>query len=1154
VPEKGTDETAALDTLWWEAVGPPETPDDVTEGFVTLGGYSLAAARLVAEVRDRVGVDLPLTMLLRDNASLTDVRAFVAAQSASDAKAGATPISVDAGAAQASWQAETTAATAGGAAETVAAAGDDGRATADGQVELPPSLRRLWLIDRLHPEASAYNVIAAWSLRGSLDADRLRGALADVVARHEALRAEVDASDPLRPMLRYRDTAVPEFDVRDVTAPIDVGAVVREVGEKPLPTGRAPLLRAELRRVGDEALLVLCLHHMVGDQRSVDVVAADLAEAYRARADGDAPRWGAPASYRRYADAERALVGGPLWRKHLDYWRALLAEPPPNRPLPFGLPAPATPSLRGGLHAAGLDAEASERLRRFARDNGVTPATVFLAGLALVVSTWTGDDRIVVGIPVSRRTEVTEQDVVGFLVETLPVLLEPLDGADAGTLLHHVRDRYLAAMAHAGPTFDAIVEALDVPARPFGSPLFRVWFNDLTRGAPPPDCPEVEVVPRPTSGHAALFDVNAYVHGDGDGYLLHLVHAIDRVRDDVAAELAAQWVLALRLLADTPARPPRDLSLRTDVIGTAPEPVTAAAPRRDGGTVRTPFGELGAPELEAAVADVTARLRAAGAGPGDVVEIQARRAGGLAVALLAARRAVAVAALVDADTPETLRDERRARLRPAAVLNVAADTTAGVEITATGVTPRNLPGASHILFTTGTGGRAAAVVTSRTALRAALDWYHATFTPTADDVVALLAGVGHDPVLRDLLVPLESGGLLAVPDENVLGEPRALLEFLYTNGVTILHGTPALLELVVAGFAGAPWLRLDRLRLVISSGAALTGGVVAGLRRFTDAAVVNGYGTTETPQIAAYHRVETDDAGVVPLGRGAGGNELLVLDRDGAVAAVGRLGDIVVRGPGLADGYLDDDRGGRFVTDGPGVRTFRTGDLGRRDPSGLVHFAGRGDRQLAVDGFRVAPEEIEAAALRFPGLRQAAAGLIDSPAGPVLTLRVVPSDGAEPDLDALRRHLRGSLPRHAVPRNVATVSRLHTNANHKVLLVPLSPSPSGRSAAGDDDAAWLLALLREVVGRDVGPDENFFDAGLTSMTLLRLHAKIIENIPDPLPPTTLFAYPSAGALARHLGGREPLDRRRRRSVDLGQVSAEAQERREARRRRTSGTL
>ena len=1145
MPQLGTDETAAaLDTLWWAAVGPPETPDDATEGFVTLGGYSLAAARLLAQVRDRTGVDLPLTMLLRDNASLAEVRDFVGARMSATTQTVAAPAEAD--------------------------------PPASDLVELPPSLRRLWLIDRLHPEASAYNVIGAWRLRGALDSDRLRAALADVVARHEALRAEVDPSDPLHPMLRYRDTAVPELTVRDEAGPLDVQGTIREVGERAVPTDRAPLLRAELRRVGDDALLVLCLHHMVGDQRSVDVVAADWAEAYRARTDGDTPRWAAPASYRRYADAERALVDSPLWREHLDFWRTQLADPPPDRALPFGLPAPATPSLRGGLHAIVLDPAASQALRRFARDNGVTPAMVFLAGLALLVAGWTGDERAVVGVPVSRRTEVAEQDIVGFLVETLPVPLEPLAGGDAGILLRHVRDRYLAAMAHAGPTFDAIVAELDLPARPFGSPLFRVWFNDLTQGAPPPRIPGVTMTALPTSGHAALFDVNAYVHPDGDGYLLHLVHARDRIRDDVAEHLTAQWVAALHALIDTPGRPPGELSLRTDDVRPPVEPVAEAAPR-DGGpvraTLRTPFGELGPRELEAAVADTAARIVAAGAGADDVVEVQARRAGGLAVALLAARRAGTVAALVDADAPAPLRDERRALLRPAAVLTVDADSPAGVEVTAAGPgRPRRLDAASHVLFTTGTGGRPAAVVTSRAALRTALDWYHATFAPSAADVVALLAGVGHDPVLRDLLVPLEAGGRLVVPPAHVLGEPRALLELLHTNAVTILHATPQLLELLVAGFAGASWLRLDQLRLVVSAGAPLTGGVVAGLRRLTGAAIVNAYGTTETPQIAAYHRVADTgeaagvDPGVLPLGRGAGGNELLVVDGDGAIAAVGRLGEIVVRGPGLADGYLDGHPNDRFHTEEPGVRAFRTGDLGRRDPDGLVHFAGRSDRQLAVDGFRVAPEEIEAAALRFPGVRQAAAGLVDTPAGPVLTLHAVPDEGAEPDLDALRRHLRGRLPRYAVPSSVAVVSRLHTNANHKVVLTAHPPQavaapaphprPAGDTTAPDETVDWLLELLREVVGRDVGRDENFFDAGLTSMSLLRLHARIAQTTPDPVPPTAMFAHPSAGALARFLSGRDtpgaPGRRRRRDSVDLERVSVEAQQRREARRRRTAG--
>jgi aryl carrier-like protein len=229
----------------------------------------------------------------------------------------------------------------------------------------------------------------------------------------------------------------------------------------------------------------------------------------------------------------------------------------------------------------------------------------------------------------------------------------------------------------------------------------------------------------------------------------------------------------------------------------------------------------------------------------------------------------------------------------------------------------------------------------------------------------------------------------------------------------------------------------------------------------------------------------------------------------GAVAGVGQRGEVVVRGRQLATGYLDGTGvAGRFVPDPlgqPGVRAFRTGDLGRTDPHGVVHLDGRLDRQVLVDGFRVAPEEVEAAALAHPGVAQALVAASATPAGEVLRLQVVPEPGATVGVAALRAHLRALLPGHAVPAVIEPLPALGTTANHKP--APAEPgTPLGR----------LADLARQTIGRDLGPDENFFDAGLTSIGLLRLHGQLLAEFGDRVTVSTLFAHPNLRAIAGYL--------------------------------------
>ncbi|TNH27981.1 AMP-binding protein [Micromonospora orduensis] len=1109
----------SLDDLWWEAAGPPESEEDEAEGFLTLGGQSLAALRFVAAARERLGLEVPLALLMRDNASLTDIRAR--AQSVPTASPVPEP------------------------------ATGQRRRTLD-RSPLAPSQRRLWVLSRLHPESAAYNVVTALRLGGSVRIAALRAALCDVVRRHDALRAWVTDE----PDLRYDEDARPELTVEDADGPLTDATIeefVQRVSAVTIPMDQAPMLRAGLLREADasDSCLVLSMHHIISDQATVDIVVADLATAYAARSAGAAPDFDPAPSFAEYAEAETRLVGGTAWQADLRYWQDLLAEVRESPKLPVAQSM--APSLRGAHQEAALGAERTSRVDRFLRTHGFTPAVLLLGCLAVVLTRWSGTGQVVVGMPASRRRSAGEHELVGFLIETVPVLLDIGRRTDLLDVLHHVRDRHVGAITHATPTFDALLAELDLPARPLGNPLFQVWFNDLTQSAALPRFPELEVRAQPVAGDGALFDLNLYLHRDGvDGFRIELIHAADRVRPALARELLDQCLLVLDQVLTDAHVSPRAVSLVTaarrersplaDPPAVAPG-VDAWSPARAlrGGAgdtaLQTVEGPLTYGALDAAVEDLRARLTAAGVTPGQVVEIRGRRSAALVTALLAGWRAGAVIALVDAALPEARLAQQQRQLQPAAVIDVPSEALATPTLRDGVARPRTLPGASHVLFTSGSGGGPAAVVVGPQPLSAALAWYVATVRPSAADRFALVGGIGHDPVLRDLLVALHVGASVAVPPEAVLADPAALLRFLADQRVSVLHATPGLLELLVAAHHSTPGIRLDALRIVLSGGAPLTAGLVRRLRQLTPAAVVNGYGTTETPQLAACHQVlghgvSADEAlsgwaddEVLPHGRGVAGNELLVLTDDDRDAGAGEPGEIVVTGPLLAEGYLDDSGAAeRFGTGPDGRPTFRTGDIGRVDPDGGVQFVGRRDRQIDVDGHRLDLAEVEAAARRAGPVAQAVAGTVTTAAGPVLALQVVPRPDTTVDPRALRSHLLSQLPGYAVPARIDVRNRLATSANHKVVFHPTDLAPTDtdegarRDAPATDTQRWLVDLIAGVIGRRIGLDEHFFEAGLTSMRLLQVHALLADAMPDPPPATAFFAHPTVRQITALLAG------------------------------------
>lgn len=1081
-----------LADAWWSALGRPGAGHDDAIGFLGLGGHSLTAIRLSAWCREQLGVEVPLSALLDDNLSLDGLRRLVAAGRRTVERTS--------------------------------------RLEAFDQDSSPlaPEQLRMWTWSRLYPTSAAYNVVAALRFTGVLDVAAFSAALTDVVHRHSALRARVDDTGA-EPVLRYSDSVRVGLVVRE--APGAVGddlasAFVDEFADSVIALDQAPLLRAGLllSAGAEDAVFVLSLHHLIADQHALDLVLDHLAHAYRLRVtpSGAEPRQGS--DLRAHVARSLARAGDARWQADLSHWKALLDGCPPELGLPFRLPAPRTPSFRGTRHRRRLGPERTARAHEVARQHGNTIAAMILSSVSVVLSAWSAQETVVLGTPASRRRTVREHELVGFMVDTLPIRVDLRPSMSCTELMAQVRRSQIEAMEHHAPTFDALLDALRLPVSSAASPLFQVWVNDVSHAAPLPSLPGLTVEQLEPGAVAALFDLNVYLRRCADGLVLDVVHDSARIPADVAEELADQCLLVLDQVLERPDAPVGELSLRTSrapggrtaqELGDVPAPLeivdrfhAVAARNADASAIVTADGEVityGA--LRDQVAEFGTTLS-----PGTVVELRTARHARLAAALLGTWSAGAVAALLDSTLPPERLRTCHEILRPGRVLDVMT----GADHRPDAVQPRTLPGASHVLFTSGTGGRPAAVIVGSGPLAAGLSWYLETHRPGPGDRVALLSGPGHDPVLRDVLVPLLSGGTLVVPPHDVFSTPVKLFEFVRDNHITILHATPALLELLLAGASPAA-AGLETVRLVISGGAPLTAGLVSRLRTTTGAVLVNAYGTTETPQIAAAHVVTGEVVGAAPIGGPVPGTDLLVLTPSGAVAGVGQRGEIVVRGRNLALGYLEDTGPQeRFRPDPlgvPGVGLFHTGDLGRVDPSGLVHVDGRSDRQVLVNGTRVELAEIEQIALSHRGVRQVVAALRND----VLTLQVVPQERDPVRVDDLRGLLRRRLPAAAVPSVVHVVAELLINANHKVSVAePVLTTPP--EAASMPSARVVVEVLRDVTGRTIDLDENFFEAGINSISLLRAHTGLQRALAREFPVVELFVHTTARSLASFLDG------------------------------------
>jgi amino acid adenylation domain-containing protein len=1058
----------------------------------------------------------------------------------------------------------------------------------DGAVPLSPGQQRLWFLDQLEPGGSAYNVAITLRLFGTLDAGALGRGLAEIVARHESLRTTFAVTSGQPAQVIAPPGAAPldlvHVDLRGRPGARDeAGRLAVLEAERPFDLSRGPLFRAALVRVGDdEHHLLLTAHHIVFDGFSTVVLVRELEALYAAYATGGpSPLPPVPLQYADFACWQRERLASGELDAELAYWRERLAGAPPALRLPADRPRPAAQTYRGARIARDLPARLVERLHARCREEGATPFMLLLATFALLLGRQAGQTDVVIGTPSAGRARRELEGLIGFFVNTLVLRVDLSKGPSFRALLARVAAAALDAYAHEEVPFERIVADLH-PERHLGrTPLFQVMFNLVGFAGDEPRFAGLRAELEETMP-GSRFDLTLYAIRRGDGLRLELAYNTDLFDGERMTEMLAQLEALLGPILERPEQPVGTFSLVTpDAARRLPDP-TAPLPARWLGAVHDRFAErvrsdpvrpalLGRGDawtfgaLDARGNQLARLLIAGGVRPGEVVAIFGHRSAELVWALLGVLKAGAAFVILDPSHPAARLAEclRIAGPRGFIALDAAGAVPASLDELVLGhpvvarvalpagggatpgpwdAFPTSDPGVAvgpddlaYVAFTSGSTGRPKGIAGTHRPLSHFVDWHARTFDLGPADRFAMLSGLSHDPLLRDVFTPLWVGAALSIPHLDDLDRLDGLASWMQAEAITVAHLTPAHGRLLDAA-RGAPVTagagRLDALRWLFFGGDTLSGGDLAALRAVAPGATaVNFYGATETPQAMGWHVAAARDAAreQVPLGRGIDGVELLVLRGGRELAGVGELGEIHVRTPYLARGYLGDPAAteARFVespfTRDPGDRLYRTGDLGRYLPDGAVAFAGRADRQIKVRGVRVEPGEIEAALAQHPAVGAAAVTASDDGSGGTrLAAYTAPrGPGLGPSPADLRAFLRARLPEVLVPSSFTVLDALPLTANGKVDLHAL-PEPA-EARDGDAEGAApprtpleeVLAILwAGVLGVDsVGLRTSFFDLGGHSLLATRLVARIREVVGADLPVRAVFEAPTVAAFA-----------------------------------------
>ncbi|MEU9642452.1 amino acid adenylation domain-containing protein [Streptomyces sp. NPDC048188] len=1023
----------------------------------------------------------------------------------------------------------------------------DASATAERTAPVTPLQRGLYFQTQLTGPAGHYVAQSWFTFERRLDADALAEAMAYVIARHPAVGAGFTTDENGSPVQVL--SAGRRVTVRTVGAATEAEADAlrlrdREAGFDP---GEPPLIRLTVVRLpGDRDGLLLSYHLLLWDGWSREIVLRDLFDAYRAVLDG-APLDAASAGpgFEDHARALAARDPAPSER----FWARHLAGL--TGPTLLAGPAPALPDDLPRALVRTLTTEQSDALKAAARIHGVTLNTVLTGAFGLLLGARTGRGDAVFGVTVSGREGEGLSDVVGVLLNTVPMWTRARPHDTVRAYLTSVQTARVEAMEHE-----------------------HLGLGEIQRAA----------------GHDTLFD-NLFVLQnflDLDAFAeMNARHGITSVRADDSTHYPFTWVVTpgdrltvkleyrdhdtagARSLLDDYLRVLDDLTASDGPLGALPGPVPApeAGERTDVGTDtvvdrfdRAADGEPGRVALVAhgaalTFAELRDRSRAVagvlvrrGIGPETTVGIALPRSLDSIVALFAVLRTGAAYVPLELDHP----DERIAAIvadaRPRVVLTVSAVahrlTGDLIELdrplpdaepftTFAPDDPDRLRHPAYTIYTSGSTGRPKGVVTEYAGLTNMLvNHRRRIFEPVLADHghrtfrIAHTVSFAFDMSWEELLW-LADGHEVHICDEELRRDAPRLVAYCAEHGIDVVNVTPTYAQQLVAeGLLDDP---ARRPALVLLGGEAVTPALWRRLAETEGTVGYNLYGPTEyTINTLGVGTFECPDPVV---GVAIDNTDVYVLDPWLRPLPDGVPGELYVAGIGIARGYLRQpaQTAHRFVAcpfGAPGERMYRTGDLVVRRPDGNLIYLGRTDQQVKIRGHRVELGEVEAVFAAHPAVRFVAAVAQPDPQvdGAHRLAAYLVLDGAE--LAEVAGEVGAALPDFLRPTHYARVDRIPLTVNGKAdtkALPEAKPlgalTTAAERAPETETETTVCELFAEALDLDddeVSAVSDFTALGGHSMLAVRLTGLLRREYGPVITVRDLITLRTPEAIAHHL--------------------------------------
>ncbi len=921
--------------------------------------------------------------------------------------------------------------------------------------------QRLYFIDKFEGSTN-YNSPLILRLKGSISYSSLEHAFNAVIQKNGILRTKFFESEDgtifqeILPYSNYFQISLKsELKNRsEIHYEIDNGL------KHKFDLSSAKLINVQLfkEKETEDHILFINQHHIVADEWSIELFIDEISNFYNQALKGDV---GIEENSIRYLDFsiwQREFLTENIINEKINYWKKEL-DNLPELDLYTDKKRPKTLKHNGAVENVKIEYNVLNEVKHFCKENNLTLNSFFMGVFYFLLSKYTSQNDLVIGIPIANRPNRQLEKLLGFFVNTLPIRISFNDNDRISAIFENINNKNIEIQDYREVPFDYIVRSMNIERSSNKNPLFQVMFIYVEEKAEnKEEFSGLKFEYEEHSNISSKFDIMLTTSIADDHFKILVEYDTDLFYKSTISNFIKYYVNIIneiisgkelykevnicreddfKLLEawnDTKFYYDKNLNfvdLFEKAAGEFPE--KEAVVHKDKSINYEKFNS----KINRLSNHITSNNIIK---TDDIIAIMCKPGIEMILSIIAALKSGTAFLPIDIKLPkerikyilndakpkliftqtEVLKNEIaeiQSEISSCEIVDVCSEENYKCsdnkpECT---ITQDSL---AYVIYTSGSTGIPKGVMQVHKTLTNGIYWHNNDFNVTPDDRMAKYVNIAFDVSIAEIFPILAIGGTLVIAPDDLRLNLIGLSQYYETKKVSIAHFPTAVFE--------------EFIELENSS---LTKVVVAGdaLKKFQkkNYEVFNGYGPTETYFASTFH--VTKHYNNIPIGKPILNYQFYIMDRNQNLCPAGIPGEIYIGGDGLARGYLNNEKTTRekfIFCEKLSKRLYRTGDKARWLSDGNVEFLGRFDFQVKIRGYRIELQEIENSMLKIEGIKDVS--VIVKDLGENNKILCAFYTGSLEDIELIKERLSEFLPEYMIPQFFRILDKMPLTPNGKI--------------------------------------------------------------------------------------------------------------------------